>query len=245
MAPRFHIPVLLSPSHAGSTIALPTEVAHHLVRVLRLQRGDPITLFDGGGGEYAAVLEQTGRSAATARIVRFDAIARESPLAITLAQAVLATDAMDYAIRKAVELGAGRIAPVAAARSQALRGDRGGRRLAHWRAIAIAACEQCGRNRIPAIDDVQPLDEWLRASADGERTAMMVPAAELSLAALAARTPPDAILVGPEGGFTDAERSLAIDTGVVAVHLGPRVLRAETAGPAALAVLNAVAGDAR
>ena len=110
MAPRFHIPVLLSPSHAGSTIALPTDVAHHLVRVLRLQRGDPITLFDGGGGEYAAILEQTGRSGATARIVRFDAIARESPLAITLAQAVLATDAMDYAIRKAVELGAGRIA---------------------------------------------------------------------------------------------------------------------------------------
>ena len=245
MAPRFHIPVLLSPSHAGSTIALPTEVAHHLVRVLRLQRGDPITLFDGGGGEYAAILEQTGRSGATARIVRFDAIARESPLAITLAQAVLATDAMDYAIRKAVELGAGRIAPVAAARSQARRSGRGERRLAHWRAIAIAACEQCGRNRIPEVDDVQPLDEWLRASADGERTAMMVPAADLSLAALAARTPPDAILVGPEGGFTDAERALAIDTGVVAVHLGPRVLRAETAGPAALAVLNAVAGDAR
>ena len=245
MAPRFHIPVSLSPSHVGSTVALPTEVAHHVVRVLRLAGGARITLFDGSGGEYAAILEKTGRSGVTASIERFDAIARESPLAITLAQAVLAADAMDYAVRKAVELGAGRIAPVVAARSQGLRGERSERRLAHWRAIAIAACEQCGRNRVPSIAPPQSLEAWLNTVNAERPSVIAAPGSEVSLATFAARTPPGAIVIGPEGGFTEAELSLAIDRRVVPVHLGPRVLRAETACLAALATLAAVAGDAR
>jgi 16S rRNA (uracil1498-N3)-methyltransferase len=237
---------MLSPTLVGTTIALPDEVAHHVVRVLRLDSGAPVTLFDGTGGEYLATLVEAGRRRATAQLERFDAVERESPLEVTLVQAVLAADAMDYAIRKAVELGVSAVTPVVATRSQfSLAGERGEKRLAHWRGIAIAACEQCGRNRIPPVASPQPLEAWL-ATVNPERPSVIAsPGATASLAAFAARTPPRSIVIGPEGGFTDAELSLAVDKRIVLVHLGPRVLRAETAGVAALAILAAVAGDAR
>lgn len=246
MPPRFHVPSQLSPALVGTTITLPDEVAHHVVRVLRLDGGAPLTLFDGSGGEYLATLVEAGKRGSTARLERFDAVERESPLEVTLVQAVLAADAMDYAIRKAVELGVTAVTPIVATRSQfSLGGERGEKRLAHWRGIAIAGCEQCGRNRVPPIASPQPLEAWLATVSPERPSVIAAPAAAISLAAVAARTPPIAIAIGPEGGFTEAEYSLAVEKGIVPVHLGPRVLRAETAGVAALAILAAVAGDAR
>ena len=229
----------------GTTIALADDAAHHAVRVLRLSRGDPITLFDGTGGEYAATLADTTKKAVTAAIERFDDVERESPVRVTLVQAVLAADAMDYAMRKAVELGVAAIAPVTCARSQAsLDGERAIRRVAHWRAIAVSACEQCGRNRIPAVAPVQSLATWLRAKRE-DRVAIAAPGATLSLRAFVDDAPPAAIVVGPEGGFTDEELEMAVAAGAVPIGMGPRVLRAETAGVAALAMIAVIAGDAR
>ena len=243
--PRFHTTTPLAAALAGTTIALDDEVAHHAVRVLRLSGGAAITLFDGSGGEYAATLVDTTRKLVTAVIERFDAIDRESPLHVTLVQAVLAADAMDHAIRKAVELGAAAIVPVTCARSQmSLEGERALKRVTHWRAIAVAACEQCGRNRIPAIAPVQSLATWLLKKRD-DRVAIAAPGAAISLRAFVDEAPPAAIVVGPEGGFTDDELAMTVAAGAVPVSLGPRVLRAETAGIAALAMLAALAGDAR
>jgi len=245
MPPRFHVRSQLSPALVGTTIALPDQVAHHVLRVLRLDVGASLMLFDGTGGEYQATLVEAGKRASSARLERFDAVERESPLDVTLVQAVLAADAMDYAIRKAVELGVTALTPIVAARSQfSLGGERGEKRLAHWRGIAIAACEQCGRNRVPSIAPPQSLEAWLNTVNAERPSVIAAPGSEVSLATFAARTPPGAIVIGPEGGFTEAELSLAIDRRVVPVHLGPRVLRAETACLAALATLAAVAGDA-
>jgi 16S rRNA (uracil1498-N3)-methyltransferase len=245
MAPRFFAGGLLDRSRIGTTIALPDEVVHHALRVLRLPDATSITLFDGSGGEYRATLVHVGRRDANARLEGFDPVERDSPLRVTLVQSILATDAMDFTIRKAVELGAAALVPVFAARSQRVRsGERSDKRLAHWRAIAVAACEQCGRNRIPAVTAPEPLDDWLRA--EPRLTSVLAgPHSGESLVAHALRKPPEAVVIGPEGGFTAAELALAGQCGVVAVHLGPRVLRAETAAMAALATLAAIAGDAR
>lgn len=245
MAQRFFVGGVVDRSQIGTSIALPDEVVHHALRVLRLATGTPITLFDGSGGEYRATLVHAGRRDATAELEAFDPVERESPLRVTLVQSILAADAMDFAVRKSVELGAAAISPVFATRSQRWpAGDRSDKRLAHWRGIAVAACEQCGRNRIPAIAAAEPLDAWLRASP--RRSSVLAgPQAGASLAAHALRSPPEAIVIGPEGGFTPLELALASASGVVAVHLGPRVLRSETAAVAALATLAAIAGDAR
>jgi 16S rRNA (uracil1498-N3)-methyltransferase len=241
MPPRFFVDAQLRASPA--TIALPEAVAHHATRVLRLSTGDPIVLFDGTGGEYHATLLDAGRHGATVRIDRFEPAERESPLHVTLVQAILAADPMDYAVRKTVELGVTALQPVFAARTQrSFRSED--KRLGHWRAIAVAACEQCGRNRVPEVAAPLALDAWLRSARESPAV-IAGPATEVSLAAFASRTAPAAIVVGPEGGFTDDEMALARDCGVVAVHLGPRVLRAETAGVAALAMLAALVGDAR
>lgn len=243
--PRFHVPEPIAPATAGAAIALPERVAHHATRVLRLRVGDRIVLFDGTGGEHRARLVRVDRQGAQAEIERHDPIEREAPVAVTLAQSVLATDAMDYAVRKAVELGVAHIVPVIAERSQRIgERERGAKRQQHWQAIAIAACEQCGRNRVPAVGSPLTLDDYLATI--GERNvAIAAPNAPLSLAALCAESPPPHVLVGPEGGLTDAEVERATARGAKAVHLGPRVLRADTAALAALATIAAVAGDAR
>ncbi|MCE7876447.1 MAG: 16S rRNA (uracil(1498)-N(3))-methyltransferase, partial [Betaproteobacteria bacterium PRO3] len=169
------------------------------------------------------------------------AIERESPLAIRLALAVLATDAMDYAVRKAVELGAAAIEPVVAARSQgASRSNRG----EHWRRIVLAACEQCGRNRIPPIEAPRPLDDWLAARGRATPGVVLVPEANVLLATIAPAGVLD-LLVGPEGGFDAREVDAALRSGLRAAALGPRVLKAETACVAALSVLQAGSGDLR
>lgn len=246
-APRFHIPQPLSQDVVGASLALPDDVAHHAVRVLRLQVGAPLRLFDGTGGEYRAAIDRIDRHGASVRVDRYDAVDREWPHAPAIVMAIVATDPMDAAVRKSVELGAAAIVPVVAARSQGLlAGVRARKRLSHWRSIAIAACEQCGRNRVPPIADPIGFDDWLRDYVPSlGLAAIAAPGAQQSLAALGARTPPRHVVIGPEGGFTDAEAGLAASRGLVPVHMGPRVLRADTAVVAALAMLAAACGDAR
>lgn len=229
---------------AGQAVELPEAAAHHAARVLRLEVGDALTLFTGTGGEYAAQLVRIDKRGAAVRVDAYTPVERESPLSITLAQSVVANDAMDYAVRKSVELGVTAIQPVVSARSAPLpAGERSDKRLAHWRQIAIAACEQCGRNRIPEIAAPRPLADWLSAwSGDG---VIFVPDAEQALASLPPPVRPLAVLIGPEGGFAPREFAEARAKAFTAVRLGPRVLRTETAGVAALAALQAIWGDLR
>jgi 16S rRNA (uracil1498-N3)-methyltransferase len=242
MNPRFFVS---SPLAAGREIALPSAAAHHAARVLRLKPGDAVTLFDGEGGEYGAEIRSATRRAVDVVVTERRAVERESPLEVTLAQALIATERMDFAIQKAVELGASAISPVATARSVArLEGERARRRAEHWRAIAIAACEQCGRNRVPEVHAPTELGAWLRQPSSAERRLVLVPSAEEALAAVAAGRKIE-LLVGPEGGFAPEEALAAVAAGFRAVRLGPRILRAETAGPAMLAALNALWGDWR
>jgi 16S rRNA (uracil1498-N3)-methyltransferase len=245
--PRFHLSAPIAPDVVGTSLALPEDVAHHAVRVLRLAVGAPIRLFDGQGGEYRAAIDRIDRHGASARIERFDPVDREWAGAPTLVQAIIATDAMDAAVRKAVELGVAGIVPVLAARSQgAPAGARAEKRLFHWRSIAIAACEQCGRNRVPPIAEPVAFDEWLRTAEAVQGPAVVAaPGAGVSLADFATRTRPRVVAVGPEGGFTEQETAQAVARGFVPVHMGPRILRADTAAIAALAMLAAVGGDAR
>ena len=224
----------------GATVELPEAAAHHALRVLRLREGDPVTLFDGTGGEWRATIAAAGRRGASAAIGGHDPVERESPLAATLVVSTLATDAMDYAVRKAVELGVSAIVPVVAARSQGA--SRGDRRVDHWRKIAIAACEQCGRNRVPPIELPQPLGTWLAVRDVGKTGIVLAPGGSATFAVLGAADAID-VLVGPEGGFVEAELAAAREAGLRAVAMGPRVMKAETACVAALAVLQAWRGD--
>ena len=244
-APRFHVPLPLAPADAGREVALPEATAHHALRVLRLAAGDAITLFTGEGGEYAATLTRAERRAAWARIDAFDPVERESPLAVTLVQALPATDTMDFVVRKAVEMGACAIVPVTSERSARVpAGERGDKRVAHWRQVAVAACEQCGRNRIPGVHDPQPLPAWL-AARDVRPGILLAPTANAGLPALAAPAQALDLLIGPEGGWTADEIERARRAGVMAVRMGARVMRTETAGIAALAAIQTLWGDMR
>ncbi len=240
--PRFFAPIDLAPDAAGRLVELPDAAAHHATRVLRLAIGDALTLFTGAGGEYAATLVAADRRAATVRIDGFDPVERESALAVTLAQGVAANDAMDYAIRKAVELGVAAIQPLVMERSAPLpSGDRADKRLAHWRQVVVAACEQCGRNRVPDVAPARSIGEWLAAwSGPGF---LLTPDGMTSLSAIGAPAAPPALLVGPEGGCTAREIDAATACGFTRLRLGPRILRTETAGVAALAVMQAAWGD--
>jgi 16S rRNA (uracil1498-N3)-methyltransferase len=243
-APRFFVSLPLAPRMIGETIGLPEAAAHHAIRVVRLAVGDALTLFAGAGGEYAATIARIDKRGAAVRIDGYAPVERESALRITLAQAITANDAMDYALRKATELGVAEIAPLISARSAPLpAGDRGDKRHAHWRQVAIAACEQCGRNRVPEVRAPQALAEWLRGWRGGG--VVFVPGAGRGLAALPAPAAPFALLIGPEGGLAADEIGGALRAGFTAVQLGPRVLRAETAAVAALAAVHALWGDFR
>jgi 16S rRNA (uracil1498-N3)-methyltransferase len=241
--PRFFVPDALSPDNQRE-MALPDAAAHHAIRVVRLAAGDPLTLFDGTGGEYPATLVRAGREGAVVRIgARLD-VERESPLAITLAQAIAANDAMDYAIRKAVELGAAAIQPLVTERSAPLpAGERGDKRLAHWRGVVVAACEQCGRNRVPPVSPPIAFGSLL-AVWKGSGL-VLVPEAATPFASLPPPAAPIALVVGPEGGLSERESGAARAAGFRCVSLGPRVLRTETAAVAALAAMQALWGDLR
>lgn len=227
----------------GTDFPLPASAARHVAQALRMREGDALTLFTGNGGEYEGTIEQIGRRDVVVRVRRHLAVERENSTPVTLVQAVIASDMMDFVIRKAVELGVGAIAPVLAARSQGLPADRMQRRVAHWRQIAIAACEQCGRNRIPQVHDVVALTQWLATA--GARAVILDADASASLAQIASDVRVETIVSGPEGGFSAEELRAANARGLASAHLGPRVLRAETAPLAALATFNALVERSR
>jgi len=236
---RIHIDV--EPLHPGDAFSLPADQSRHVAQALRMHAGDALTLFNGKGGEYEATIERIERRDVIVRVGRHVAIERESAVAVTLVQGVIAGDMMDFIVRKAVELGVAAIVPVQAARSQGVPAERAARRTAHWRQIAIAACEQSGRNRIPQVHDAVSLPQWLTSSKASELSVILDASASASLVSVAASAIPNVLMSGPEGGFTSEEVQAAAARGFVAAHLGPRVLRAETAPLAALATLNALA----
>lgn len=230
--PRLHCGVPLA---SGLVLALPAGAARH-VQVLRMQPGDALTLFDGRGGEYEAQVEHMGRSEVRVVVGAHHAIEREAPRAVHLALAMPANERMDWLVEKASELGVASIAPLVAERSVLrLAGERAQKKQAHWQAIAVAACEQCGRNRVPVVHPVQPLAGWLAAQATPGWMLSLRPGTQ----AIAALPRPEAVtlLSGPEGGLAPAEEEAALGRGWQPVNLGPRVLRAETAPLAALALL--------
>lgn len=243
MTPRVLLERPLSP---GDTVALDADRSHHLVRVLRLATGARIELFDGRGHRFDAVITQADRDACRVAVQSAIGSGTESPLEVTLAQCLSGAERMDYTIEKAVELGVARIVPLASRRSKIrLQADRVDRRLEHWRRIVIAACMQCGRDLLPAIDAPRNLEDWLATGADtpGTRVVLALEASRrLSEIPLSASSPVT-LLVGPEAGFDADEIRVALAAGFQSALLGPRVLRTETAGLAALAVLQARAGD--
>lgn len=246
--PRFYCPAPLADHPAGSDLPLPDSIARHAIRVLRLRPGDQLVLFDGLGGEYPAQLTEVGRNDAAVALGTWRAVEREAPLPLTLIQAVQAAEKMDLTIQKAVELGVAAIVPATSRRSVVrLSGERAERRLEHWRGIVASACEQCGRNRLPGVAELASVSEVLTqlpAISGGELRLMFLPDAEHSLATL---PPPSGVtlLVGAEGGLDPVEEQAALAAGFTPVRLGPRVLRTETAGLAALAAMQALWGDFR
>ncbi len=239
---RFYCREALSP---GAHVELPEPVARHAVRVLRLPPGAAMILFDGRGGEYLAHIERIEKERVFAELADWRDVERESPLAVTLVQALQAGDKMDFTIQKAVELGVRDIVPVESRRSVLkLAGERAGKRVAHWQGVAASACEQCGRNQVPLVAPLERLDQWLARPADGCLRLMLAPEAEETLADLAPASRVQ-LLIGAEGGLDPQEMIAARQAGFRAVRLGPRVLRTETAGLAALAALQVLWGDFR
>jgi 16S rRNA (uracil1498-N3)-methyltransferase len=229
----------------GAKVTLGDEAYHHLVVVLRRIRGDAIVLFNGRGGEYPATIETVGKRELGVRIGTLRNVERESPLPITLVQAVSKGERMDYTIQKAVELGVTAIQPVITDRVVVrLDAERWARKQEHWQGVVVAACEQSGRTRIPRVAAVRDLNDWMpTCPPDAFRLIL-----SLSLGATPAtigRGPgqPIVLLVGPEGGWSEIERKLADLAGFAGLALGPRVLRTETAGVAALALLQSQWGD--
>ncbi|CAM3373761.1 16S rRNA (uracil(1498)-N(3))-methyltransferase [Polaromonas hydrogenivorans] len=255
MSARFYADVALA---AGTSISLPEQTARH-VQVLRLQPGERITLFNGRGngepgseGEFDATVERMGRSDVDVTIGAWTATAREAARAIHLVVGMPANDRMDWLIEKATELGAASIQPVMSERSVLrLKAERADKKVAHWRGIAIASSEQCGRNRVPLIHEVATLGEWLKKSTvetdatantanTGMRLLLSLQDGSRPLAQAVASTALTSFtfLNGPEGGLSPAEEAAAIACGFSPVTLGPRVLRAETAPLACLSLLT-------
>ena len=236
--PRFWIDSKLSP---GAEIELSEGAARHAA-ALRLREGDGLVFFDGSGGEHEATLSRITRGRFCARVGVRREVDRESPLAVTLALGISAGDRMDFAIQKAVELGVTRIVPVSSERSVVhLSATRSDRRLAHWRGIAASACEQCGRNRIPSIEPVVPLDAFLSRPHEALKL-LLAPDGDRRLSEMT-RGEAIALLIGPEGGWSASERQAAFAAGFVALRFGPRILRTETAPLAAIAAIQALWGD--
>lgn len=237
--PRVYHP---GPLHAGATVSLGSTASGHLVRVLRLRPGAPLVVFNGDGGEFPADLVRISKTAAEIRLGERVARDTESPFAITLVQGISRGERMEYTIQKAVEIGVTRIVPVEMARTVvSLRGEKRQRRCERWQSVAISACEQSGRNRVPEVAPPQLFDAWLAHPLAGSGL-MLDHRADEGIASLQLDAPVT-LLVGPEGGLTEEERARAKKSGYRAVRLGPRVLRTETAGIAALAVLQAKFGD--
>lgn len=237
--PRIYCEQRLGP---GAQFALAPEAAQHVGKALRLKSGDTITVFDGRGGEYEAILQRIDKDRVDVKVGAWRDVEVESRVAVGLAQGLPEADKMDWIIQKAVELGVAWIQPLVCDRSVVrLSGERAARREAHWRRVAVSACEQSGRNRVPEVRPTLGFQSWIATPSSLPRW-MLEPGAD-PLAQRAAPEGPFELLVGPEGGLSERERDLAASRGCEPVSLGPRVLRTETAPIAALAAIHALWGD--
>ena len=238
-SPRIHCDLRLGP---GAQFALAPEAAQHVGKALRLKAGDAIVVFDGRGGQYDATIQRIDKERVEVKVGAWRDLEAESQLRIGLVQGLPEADKMDWIIQKSVELGVGWIQPIVCDRSVVrLSGERAARREAHWRRVAVAACEQSGRNRIPEVRPTLGFQSWIAVPATMPRW-MLLPGGT----PLVGKPRPDGafeLVVGPEGGLSERERDLAALRGCEAVALGPRVLRTETAPLAALAAIHALWGD--
>jgi 16S rRNA (uracil1498-N3)-methyltransferase len=233
-----------APLAAGGELALPAAAAAHVVRVLRRSVGDALVVFDGCGTDFRAEIASIAGGTVRVRLLERLAGGADSPLAITLIQAVSRGERMDWTLQKATELGVKEIVPVLTARSVVrLDGRQAEAKLRHWQAVVIAACEQSGRSRLPQLRSLVPLREHLSRTAQAGLRLVLDPDADTELAALPAPGGAVDLLVGPEGGFDADELAVARAAAYRAVRLGPRVLRTETAGIVALAILQSRWGD--
>ena len=238
--PRFYLD---APLRAGGVCTLPEDTAHHAIHVMRLREGDDAVLFNGRGGEYAARVASMQKLRIALDVLQHLPVERESPLQVTLLQGVSSSDKMDFTVRKAVELGVAAIRPLLASRSVARpKGERADSRRAHWQKVAISACEQCGRNRIPEVHPLAALDDCLREPQEGLKL-LLTPRSDLPLSMAVEGKTAFVLAAGPEAGFDADEEAAFAAAGFTPVKLGPRVLRTETAALAALAALSALRGD--
>jgi 16S rRNA (uracil1498-N3)-methyltransferase len=238
---RVYVDAALEP---GALLTLAGSAAGHLTRVLRLRPKAALTLFNGRGGEYAASIERIKGSKVTVTVGEHAAIERESPFPLTLAQGVSRGERMDLVVQKATELGVVRLVPVLTERSIVrLDEEQSDRKSSHWRAIAISACEQCGRNRLPEVALPAPLREFLRQPPGDSVRLLLSPSATQRIEDVPRPAHGATVLIGPEGGLSDAEQEDAVTAGFTAVNLGPRVLRTETAAIASLTLLHREFGD--
>ena len=238
--PRFFCPAPLS---IGTIFTLPDNVAHH-VQVLRLTKDDYITLFNGEGGEYTAAFLSMEKKHMTVEIKTFSQRTTELPYAVTLAQALPEASKMDWVIEKAVELGAAALQPLHAQRCVVkLTAERAEKKYAHWQGIIASASEQSHRTRLMHLGELTDFNRW-SVQQDLHKRILLTPHAEQSLSDWARHQPQQsvALAIGPEGGFTDQEEETAAAHGMLLLSMGPRILRTETAGLAALAALNGIWG---
>jgi 16S rRNA (uracil1498-N3)-methyltransferase len=239
---RCHVDAALSP---GAVLRLPEEKSLHLLRVLRLREGDGVALFNGDGHDYAARITGSERKAVEVTVDAAEPRANESPLAITLLQGVARGDKMDLILQKATELGVQAIQPVMTERTEVkLDAERAERRIAHWRGVVAAACEQSGRARVPSVAEPRALHEAVAALPGDARRLILDPHRGRALKRLDIDVAqPVVLVIGPEGGLGERDHKLLDKSGFEGVQLGPRVLRTETAGLAVLAALQALYGD--
>lgn len=230
---------------AGSKLEIDADKTRYLVRVLRLQRGDTLLVFDGAGKEYRATLLQAGKNDATLGIEDQTDTATESRLRAHLVQGISRGERMDFVVQKATELGVKRITPVLTEYGVVkLDPERRRKRRDHWQKVAASACEQCGRVRLPLVDAPITLKEWFGSAPESvDAQFILRPGAAMSLADTDEPITKVCILIGPEGGFSDSEYADAEFAGFQSVSIGPRVLRTETAAVAALAILQSRWGD--
>ena len=240
--PRLFSPLQL---RANAMLSLDSEQAHYAGRVLRLRAGDALTVFDGSGGEYSATVDKVTKQQLNLSVGGHVSRDTESPLRIRLVQSVSRGDRMDIVVQKATELGVHRISPVLTDFSVVKLGpDRATKRRDHWQKIARSACEQCRRNIVPVVDSPQSLNDWFADNAGADRMQLMLRADAVdAMPAIDLRRSELTILVGSEGGFSDAEHERAAAAGLRAVRLGPRVMRTETAALAAISIAQATWGD--
>ena len=238
--PRFFVDM---PLQAGAHLPLPDDIVRH-IQVLRLNEGDSLILFNGRGGEYQACLSALTRRSAACQILAFDALSRESPIWLGLAQGISSGDRMDFTLQKGVEMGVSAFQPLAAERSVVkLSGERADKRRARWQEIVQAACEQCGRTVVPQVLPILTVQQWLLSAPATQIRLLLSPLGEQRLADLAQAPTSAWLMAGPEGGYSPQEEQLALNAGWTPLQLGPRILRTETAALAAVAAIQSVWGD--